>query len=179
MMTFMKVGMLAAALACMPGTADAQWEVEADPIAYGLKGFSGHLGRQVADGAGRLQIGMFGADVSEAWHGHDGFTLRGRGVTAKADYFLRGQPGGLFVGVDGVYTRTRYQHDTTGSQVTRNGGGIGPRVGYRLNVGDHLYITPWVSVSYLFDADDVTLAGERLEQQRYMVFPTVHVGWRF
>jgi hypothetical protein len=176
---FMRVGVLAAALATVPVAAHAQWEVEADPVAYGLKGFSGHLGRQIADGAGRLQIGVYGVDVPEAWHGNDGVTQRARGVTAKADYFLRGQPSGLFVGMDGTFSRTRHRHDAKGSEVMRNGGGIGPRVGYRFNLGDHLYITPWVSVSYLFNASDMVLAGERFEQRRYLVFPTVHVGWRF
>ncbi len=178
MMTFIRRGLLATALVWMPAAAQAQWEVEADPIAYLLKGFSGHLARQVAHGAGRLQVGVFGVEVPEAWHGHDGVSQRARGVTAKADYFFRGHPGGLFVGADGAYTRTRYRHDATGSQVTTNGGSIGPRVGYRFNVGNRLYITPWVSVSYLFNTEDVVLAGQRLEQKRYLVFPTVHIGWR-
>ncbi len=176
----MRTGVLAAALVVwMPAAAHAQWEVETDPIAFGLRGFSGHVGRQIAGGAGRLQIGVFGADVPEVWHGHDGVDIRARGVAVKADYFFGGHPGGLFVGVDGVYTHTRYQRDATGSETTRNGSGIGPRVGYRFNIGAHLYITPWVSVSYLFNTDDVMLGGERLEQKSYMFFPTVHVGWRF
>lgn len=179
MRMFLRIGMLAAALASIPFAVLAQWEAEADPIAYGLKGFSGHLGRQVADGAGRLQIGTFGADVPEAWHGNDGLNLRTRGVTFKADYFPQGRVSGLFVGVDTTYSRTRFQREATGSRMTRNGGGIGPRIGYRFHVGDHLYISPWVSVSYQFNAGDVTLDGERFEQKRYAIFPTVHVGWRF
>jgi hypothetical protein len=84
-----RLAVLAVALTTVPVAAHAQWEIEADPIAYGLKGFSGHLGRQVAGGAGRLQIGVLGADVPEAWHGNDGVTQRARGVTATADYFLQ------------------------------------------------------------------------------------------
>lgn len=178
-MTFVRAAVVAAVLALIPAAALAQWEVEADPIAYGLKGFSGHLGRQVADGAGRLQIGAFGANVPEAWHGNDGLDLRARGVTAKADYFPRGQPSGLFVGVDATYSRTRFRREETGSQTTRNGGGIGPRIGYRFNIGEHFYITPWVSMGYQFNASDVTLDGERFEQNRYVIFPTVHLGWTF
>lgn len=166
-------------LASTATMARAQWEVEADPVAYGLSGFSLHLARQALDGAGRVQVGIFGAEVPERFHGNDGFTVRTRGVTAKADYFLRGQPAGLFLGVDGNYSRVRYHLDTTGGRTTRNLFALGPRVGYRFNFGERVYLTPWVSTSYVFNTEDVIIDGERFEERPYRIFPAVHVGWRF
>jgi hypothetical protein len=46
-------------------TAQAQWEVESDPTAYALDGFSGHVGHPVFDGRLRLQVGVFGAETPE------------------------------------------------------------------------------------------------------------------
>jgi hypothetical protein len=50
---------------------------------------------------------------------------------------------------------------------------------YRFNVGERLFITPWVSMSYAFNSADVVVSRERFEQRGCVVFPTVHVGWRF
>ena len=48
-------------------TAQAQWEVEADPIAFRLNGYSAHAGYRVE--AFRADIGPFGADIPESLHG--------------------------------------------------------------------------------------------------------------
>jgi hypothetical protein len=61
-------------------TADAQWEAEADPTAYALKGFSAHVGHPISDGRLRFQIGAFGAETPEWIHGNSGFTENSRGV---------------------------------------------------------------------------------------------------
>jgi len=39
---------------------------------------------------------------------------------------------------------------------------------------------PWVSVSYNWFSDEgPTLSGDKFEDQRIGIFPTVHVGWAF
>src|SRR5690606_8623794 len=65
--------MLAVLLASVPGLATAQVriEVEADPIAYAVNGYSGHLAAFFTDRV-RAQVGAFGADVPEWLHGNDG-----------------------------------------------------------------------------------------------------------
>lgn len=170
----------AASLLLIPAAAHAQWEVEADPIAYGLGGFSVHGARELPGGRERLQVGVFGADVPAAWLPNDAFTERARGVTVKFDYFLRDRPAGMFVGVDGDYSREDYGLKRTGASTSRNFFGLGPRIGYRFDVGRHFYVTPWFSAVYEFNVqDDVVLSGERFDQQKYSLFATVHAGWRF
>jgi hypothetical protein len=179
----MKLTMILAAvwLLLIPTAAHAQWEVEADPIAYALGGFSVHGARELPGGRERLQVGVFGADVPAAWLANEAFTENSRGVTVKFDYFLRDRPAGLFVGADGDYSRERYGLKRTGESTGRNLFGLGPRVGYRFDIGRHFYVTPWFSAAYEFNVqDDVVLSGERYDQQqKYSLFATVHAGWRF
>lgn len=59
---------------------------------------------------------------------------------------------GLFVAADSNYSRIRYELDRTRERTYRNIVDLGPRVGYRLNVGKHLYVSPWVSMDYQFNA---------------------------
>jgi hypothetical protein len=163
----------------LAGTAHAQWDAEADPTAYALKGFSAHVGHSIFDGRSRLQFGAFGAETPEWIHGNSGFTEDSRGVTFKFDYFPLRRSGGLFLGADSNYARVRYELDQTHERTYRNIVGLGPRVGYRFDLGKHLYVSPWVSVDYQFNAKDVTISGKVFHEERYSVFPAVHLGWRF
>ncbi|MFP2961700.1 hypothetical protein ACLEPN_28830 [Myxococcus sp. 1LA] len=56
---------------------------------------------------------------------------------------------------------------------------MGPRIGYRFVVTDHLYITPWVGVSYSGHQEAVAIDGREFELSRFGFFPAVHLGWRF
>jgi hypothetical protein len=159
--------------------AQAQWEVEADPTAYALKGFSAHVGHPIFHGRSRLQFGAFGAQTPEWIHGNIGFTEDSRGLTFKVDYFPLRPLTGLFVGADSNCARVRYELDATHERTYRNIAGLGPRLGYRFNFGKHLYVSPWVSVDYQFNAKDVTISGKIFHEARYSVFPAVHLGWRF
>lgn len=159
--------------------APAQFEVEADPIAYGLKGFSGHIGHGVFNDYSRIQVGGFGAETPEFFHGNEGFTQSSRGVTVKLDHFFKRGHKGWFVGADGDYSRVRYKWNATGASTGRNLAALGPRAGYRFGIGDHLYIVPWVSTNYVFNAHNVALSGNTFKEKSFRVFPTVHVGWKF
>lgn len=162
-----------------PVTAQARWEVEADPTAYALKGFSAHVGRPVFDGRLRWQAGAFGAETPQWIHGNSGFTEDSRGGTFKIDYFPLRPLSGLFVGADSNYSRVRYELEETHERIHRNIIGLGPRVGYRFNVGQHLYLSPWASLDYQFNAKDISISAKTFHEKRYSVFPAVHVGWRF
>lgn len=157
--------------------ARAQVEVEADPFAYALNGYSGHLA-YVAHPA-RISVGMFGIDAPEFLHGNEGWDLRSRGATVKVDY-LMGSPDGFFVGFDTGYQRATLALDATGAREEQDVFGVGVRSGYRITFpGTGFYLVPWMSVSYLFNPDDVVLDGETFEQSSVQVFPTVHLGWQF
>jgi hypothetical protein len=165
-------------LVAVPAAAQAQWETEADPIAFALHGFSLHAARELP-GRERLQIGIFGADVPASWLPHQ-FAERSRGITLKFDYFLGNRPAGVFIGVDGDYSREDYALKNAGDSTARNLLGLAPRVGYRIDVGRHFYLTPWLSTGYQFNVhDDVVISGERFDQKKYSIFATVHPGWRF
>jgi hypothetical protein len=97
----------------------------------------------------------------------------------KVDYFPVCASDGLFFGADSNYSRVRYERDQTHERAYRNIVGLGPRVGYRFNLGKRLYISPWVSVGYQFNAKDVTISGKMFHEARYSFFPAVHLGWKF
>ena len=162
-----------------PVPAQARWEAETDPTAYALDGFSAHLGYSVLDGRARLQLGAFGAETPKWIHGNSGFSQNSRGVSFKFDYFLLRPAAGLFVGVDSNYSRVRYELDRTHECTYRNIAGLGPRAGYRFNLGSHLYVSPWVAVDHQFNTKDATVSGRTFHETKYSVFPAVHLGWRF
>jgi hypothetical protein len=176
---FYKIVVLCVALSPLVGIAQAQWELETDPTAYALKGFSAHVGHPILHGRLRLQLGTYGAETPVWIHGNSGFTENSRGVTFKLDYFPLRPLGGLFVGADSNYSHLRYELDQTHERTYRDIAALGPRVGYRFDVGKHFYVSPWVSVDYQFNAKNVTISGKTFHESRYSVFPAVHVGWRF
>ena len=159
--------------------AHVQWEVEADPMAYALKGFSAHVARPFSAGRFRLQLGTYGAELPQWTYGNSAFTVNSRGGTIKFDYFPLRPLDGLFFGVDSNYSHVRYELNQTHERRYNNITGLGPRVGYRFNVGEHFYVSPWISLDYQFGAKDVSVAGETVRGNKYSVFPTVHLGWRF
>jgi hypothetical protein len=174
-----KKSILCAVLSFSPLAARAQWEVEGDPTAYVLKGYSAHVGHTLSGGKSTLQFGAFGAETPEWVHGNAGWTENSRGVTFKFDYYLFPPLRGLFVGLDSNYARVRYTLHETDQSSHRNIVGLGPRVGYRFEVGRHLYVSPWVSLDYQFNARDVVISGKTFKQGQLSIFPAVHVGWRF
>lgn len=141
-----------------------------------VNGFSAHLARQIYDGKMRVQIGVFGADVPEWLHGQEDWDLRARGVTMKADYFFRGRAKGLFIGLDTDYSGLRYRLRVTRETSERNATGLVARTGYRFEIGDRFYVTPWMSVRYL--CNSVTLSGRRFSKDDYAISMTFHLGWR-
>jgi hypothetical protein len=163
----------------VPLAAYAQWDVETDPTAYVLKGYSVHVAHTVLDGKSRLQFGVFGAETPEWVHGNEGWSESSRGVTFKLDYFPLQELRGPFVGLDSNYARVSYRLQETRGSAHKNIIGLGPRVGYRFAIGQHLYISPWMSLDYQFRAKDVVISGKRFKQGRFSIFPAVHVGWRF
>ncbi len=80
-------------------------DVEIDPTAFVLDGFSLHSG--LGTGHWRVDLGVFGMTVPEAVHGQDGFDLSFDGYGATLQCFLFKPQTGGFVGVDGGVIRAR------------------------------------------------------------------------
>lgn len=154
-----------------------QVEIEADPLAYVLGGYSGHVA-YVFDPL-RASVGVYGIEVPQFFHGNEGWKVKSRGVTVKVDYLIPNM-GGLFVGLDTGFQRSEYTLKSVNKTEERYQYGVGIRTGYRYFFGDTgFYVVPWFSVSYRFRADDVEINGERFELGRIQIFPTIHLGWQF
>jgi hypothetical protein len=160
----------------MPPRAAAQVEVEADPFAYALNGYSLHVAG-ILDRF-RFSVGTFGIDVPRFFHGEDDWSVVMRGAGIKWDY-LGAHVDGFFVGADAGYMRMSYTLDEAAETERANELNVGVRGGYRLPIGrSGLYLAPWVGIGYSF-GDDVTIDGRTFAHSPINVFPTVHVGWRF
>jgi hypothetical protein len=177
MQNALAAALLWSVIAAFPATATAQVEVEVDPIAYALHGYSLHVAKVL--GRTRLDVGAFGVEVPSRVHGNEGWTATMRGVGLKWDY-VGSSSYGAFVGVDPGYVQARYTVDATGQSETRGIIGIGIRGGYRLPLGPRgLYVTPWASVSYNLGGDEVRIGNARFARKSVEIFPTIHIGWRF
>ena len=55
---------------------------------------------------------------------------------------------------------------------------IGGRVGYRIPIGDTLFLSPWIGVGPATDGDR-EINGKTYEKSHLSIFPTVHLGYRF
>ncbi|MCH8542155.1 MAG: hypothetical protein LAT61_01170 [Alcanivorax sp.] len=162
-----------------PMAASAHFEMEADPFAYLVNGHSIHAAYLFEGGHWRMQLGSFSADVPRWLHGNDRFEVDVSGVTFKVDYYTSGQGRGWFFGGDVDRTRARYRLRSSGEKASDVMAGFGPRAGYRFQMNENLFISPWISVRYLFNVDDIEISGQRYDQDRISIFPTVHIGWRF
>ena len=139
-----------------------------------------HLGLRLSHQ--RVDLGNFAAAVPEVFHGNQGFSLYMSGLGVKYDLCLRQDCNGAFAGLDAGLVHTWITLDATDETVERRQLGVGVRVGYRYSFGKDgkgLYVVPWVSVSYNWFSDPVTIGGEHFDDQRIGIFPTVHVGWAF
>jgi hypothetical protein len=169
------IGVVATAL-MVPIAAHAAWDAEVDPIAFALSGYSAHAGYRVNHL--RADLGVYGAEVPEVWHGNKGWTERTNGIGAKLDW--AGSDRGLFAGLEADYNRTKYTLRYAAQSVSRSAPAVGGRAGYRFVLGrSRLYIAPWVGVDYTFGEIGASIGGRKFDEKRIGLFPTVHLGWRF
>ncbi|MEZ4473503.1 MAG: hypothetical protein R3F60_22485 [bacterium] len=149
-------------------------DVEVDPVAYALDGFSLHVG--LGRAAWRLDLGAFAATMPVFAHGQDGFDVAFSGFGVKLDRTFGAEGMGLALGVDAGLARVRVARGELASEVLQ--GTVGARVGYRLPLGQHFFLMPWVGVGAYVGDDRVPVGDATFEQARAFVFPTVHLGYR-
>jgi hypothetical protein len=158
-------------------TQSLKMDIDIDPIAYALNGFSIHAGFNTQNI--RYDIGVFGIEVPKVIHGNKGFDNYMRGAGAKADYYFRGTESGLFTGFGIDLTNSRVHLEETGTETSVVQFAAGLNFGYKVSITNHLFIKPWFGLSYLFNADDIVIDGRTFEQASIRPFPTVHIGWIF
>jgi hypothetical protein len=151
-------------------------DLELDPTAYALGGFSLHVGlgfRKL-----RLDLGVFGLRVPEFVHQQPDFSVRAAGYGLKLQYFPFAEQRGAFVGVDGAVTHSDVH--LQGSQLSARDDQlvVGVNGGIRIDIVGGLFVTPWISVGYAFAGDDVTLGGETFSSSPVIIFPALHFGYR-
>lgn len=169
---------LAALLLVVAAPGGAQTvDVEVDPIAYALDGYSVAVGASTEDL--RYEAEVFGLRVPEEVHGNPGFTQRVRGVSLKASYYPTGTDGGVFVGADVDLASTRLTHDGTDASTVETRLGAGVTAGVRIHLTPDLYVKPWGGVSHTFAATDVAVSGRTFRRDPWSLFPALSVGWRF
>lgn len=152
-------------------------DVEIDPLAYALSGFSLHAG--IGYGRLRVDLGTYALALPQLVHGDDGFDLSFDGYGVKLQLFFFAEQSGLFVGVDGGLVRGYAQRQGTQLAARQNSGSVGVNTGYRIPLGQGFYVTPWIGLDYLFGGKDISLAGATTKASPISVFPTVHLGYRF
>lgn len=163
-----------------PFLAQAEIEIEVDPIAFALKGHSFHLIYSAE--STRYDLGVFALELPEDSN-NEHFTVFFKGSGFKVDYF-GSQVDGVFAGIQASATHVDFDYDDpdddieeqSAQRVVRN---YGVRIGYRFGT-DGFYVSPWISVDQnVMEGKDVELAGQTYELKAISFFPTVHVGYQF
>ncbi|HYK76801.1 MAG TPA: hypothetical protein VEV16_07480 [Daejeonella sp.] len=159
------------------------WEIEADPIAYLLNGYSIHGIYQIK--RIRLDAGVYGIQVPEGFQSNKGYKLRNEGFGLKAQYLFNGI-NGFYAGVDAGYGKLRANLQETNEQASGTSISTGVNVGYKLFLQkdkqgnpNGFYLNPWMGLSYNFYPNEVKFANRNYKNDHLGFFPTVHVGYRF
>lgn len=152
-------------------------DVEVDPTAYALQGYSLHVG--VGHRRWRVDLGAFAMALPRVVHGNPGFDARFDGFGAKVQYFVWAEQRGLFVGADVGLSRLSVERRRSDLAAAEHQVSAGINAGYRFVLPRDFYVTTWLGVGYAFGADDVSLGGRTFEAQTLIIFPAVHLGYRF
>jgi len=164
-----------------PGTeADTEsrlhFDLEVDPTAYVLAGYSVHAG--IGYDRLRVDIGAFAMALPELVHGSKDFDVSFNGFGVKLQYFPFAAQEGFFFGVDSGVVRSLAERKGSSLAERDLQLNAGAHLGYRIELSGGFYATPWIGVGYAFGAEDVRLEGAKLDAMRVTVFPAIHLGYR-
>ncbi len=157
-------------------------ELEVDPIAYYLKGYSFHAGYQKS--SFRYDVGLFGIELPKSFSKNHDFVERSKGFGFKVDY-VGEKAKGWFVGAETDYTAVSATYKITSQKENGKELGVGIRGGYRflfgksLNENKGFYITPWIGIDKIITTARMEFHQPEYKHQAIRIFPTVHAGWRF
>lgn len=156
-------------------------EIEVDPIAYALKGYSIHA--IYTHNRFRYDWGFFGIEQPAGITGNRDFTVKTTGFGLKANYLLQGVKG-AYVGLDAGHATNTVSHKKSGQRDIGHNASFGAHIGYRFflfprnqSALSGLYLTPWAGLSYNINYDKVKLEGYKENSLGY--FATFHIGYRF
>lgn len=158
-----------------PSSFHADFEI--DPTAYVLSGHSLHVGL----GWKRLRadLGAYGLSLPAAVTGNDDFDVAFHGYGLKLQYFPFAEQRGGFVGVDAGVNRPLVRRKGTDLASTRTEYSAGVNFGWRFVFAEHFYATAWLGLGYALNGKPVTLGESTYQGNRLIVFPAIHLGYRF
>ncbi len=152
-------------------------DFEIDPTAYVASGHSLHVG--IGYDHLRVDLGAYAMQMPKFFTGDDDFDLSMNGYGIKVQYYLFHEQRGGFVGVDGGVTHILSRLEGTDLARRQRMFGVGVNAGWRFTLPAGFYVTPWLGVSYNFGVEDVMLGGKTQHNDPVVVFPAVHLGYRF
>lgn len=155
----------------------AHVDLETDPTAFIMSGYSLHLG--LGWKRARLDLGGYGMDLPQFMHGNDGLDVSFYGAGAKLQYFLFAEQKGAFVGVDGGVMRLNVRSTETDASAGATQLGFGVNAGYRIMLPAGFYATPWLGVGYTVNARDLAVGAQTFKSNPATFFPAIHLGYRF
>ncbi len=155
-------------------------EIEIDPIAYAMHGFSLHGIYNI--NRFRLDFGAYGIEYPGELKGNNGYSTMTRGLGIKGNYLIKSIKG-MYAGVDCGFAA----NNVTARESMKNDMGhsisMGIHAGYRIFLFPKqpgflsgLYVTPWAGVSYDHIIDKVKFSGYKQNNIGY--FATFHIGYR-
>lgn len=154
-----------------------QLDLEVDPLAYLAAGSSLHVGLRWQ--RLRLDLGAFAADIPHFVHGQSDFSDRFHGWGLKLDIALRADSSGPFAGVEASLLVDDLVDERTDLHERARSYTAGLRAGWRFELPARFYVVPWLGVGWRGGERDVRVGERTFERERWTVFPTVHVGYRF
>jgi len=169
----------ARAVPAVEATAPAPFhaDFEIDPTAYVLSGHSLHVG--LGWRSLRLDLGAYGLALPAAITNNDAFEVAFHGYGLKLQYFPFAEQRGGFVGVDTGVNHPLVRRKGTELASTRTEYSAGVNFGWRFVFAERFYATAWLGLGYALNGRPVTLGDSTYEGQRLIVFPAVHLGYRF
>lgn len=150
-------------------------DVEVDPLAYALSGFSLHAG--LAYKHLRVDLGNYGMTLPRFAQPNREFDVSFVGFGLKAQYFFLASQAGLFAGADAGITRSHLVRSKSSEHADFSRVGVGVHGGYRIDLFAGVYITPWVGFSYTFAQPALNLGDATYRPSSFSVFPAIHVGY--
>lgn len=157
-------------------------EIEVDPLAYILKGYSFHSA--LIFSRMRYSFGIVGIKQPDFFLNNDAFSVYTTELDFKTDYLFSGIKG-FFAGVQLTYGKDKVGLTDEKHREDIWSATMGIRVGYRLMFGKRenqykgFYISPWLAWLYTPDAKTVQRGREMYRQPKWFPFPALHLGWRF
>lgn len=157
------------------------YDVEVDPIAYALGGFSVHAG--IRHASLRFDLGAFAAQAPEWFHGSKGVSAYQSGFGLKCDYRFFADQHGWFVGAEAATVRVQLQPTDGGLAQRQRTYNVGLRTGWEFALPYGFYVVPWIGVGASLGGKDTSMlvaTGDREVTWKHkvlVVFPTVHIGW--